>query len=90
MRAHITRHAIDRARLRWLEPDDAAALRAIQGVIERGDRTQTGRLITCRHGSRCARIVDGAVVTVYIHRPNRLKALLRHVRRDIRERVHWR
>lgn len=58
--------------------------------MERGEQIQTRSLTTCRHGSRCARIVDGAVVTVDIHRPNRLKALPRHARRDIRERAHWR
>lgn len=86
MRIPITHHATLRAQQRWLEPDPAAAHRAIQAVLERGEATRRGHVTTMRYGSRCVRVVDGVAVTVMLHRPHRLTALVRQVRRDLRDR----
>lgn len=91
-RAALTRHAIDRAMTRWLEPTEASAAQAIRYVLTHGAPVHSprGHLIRC--GSRQVVIRDGVVATVHLHKAKVTRALARKARQDLRERAHrgWR
>lgn len=84
----LTAHAIFRARIRWLEPTDGDAARAIRRVLEKGEQRQEKGLTIYQHGTRCARVRDGVVVTVTVIHMKRLEFLRHMARRDYRERKH--
>lgn len=93
IRAQITLHALEQAMARWSEPNLGAARTAIQWVLRHGQpdgepTAHGGQIVHC--GSRQIVITDGTVVTVHLHRPRRIAALLRQLRRDRNERAQGR
>lgn len=91
-RTALTRHAIERAMTRWLEPDEASAVQAIRYVLAHGTPVATpqGQMIRC--GSRQVVIQNNTVITALLHKSKVVRALARKARNDLRERAHkgWR
>lgn len=88
----LTQHAVDRARTRWLEPDDEAARRAILAVLKHGEPCSEKGCTVYKLGTRHVRVVDDTAVTVTVYHARRARKLARLSRRDGHERAHvrWR
>ena len=87
-RISLTKHAIRRARLRWLEPTDAEAVRAIRLVLERGHRRNAKGCTIYQYGTRCVRVArDNVAVTVTVQGMKRMDAIRHQAREDRIERA---
>ena len=87
----ITRHALQRARLRWGVPSDEAADAAIRFVLATGEVEHHPDSITFTSGHRVVRVRGETVVTVIahpqrVHRPRGPKNPGRTSRGDLRDR----
>jgi len=86
----ITDRVIQDVRIRWLEPTDAAALRAIDHVIRKGRTSPAGRTTRYTLGTRHVHVLDGVATKAYVTGQKRVRTLSAAAWFEGRERAHWR
>lgn len=82
----ITDAAIRAARTRWMERDDDSAIRAINLVIQRGDRSTRHGRPRIQLGTRVLHLIEDRVTDATVTGMRHATNLYRRAKRDARER----